>query len=68
MCIGAGRIYAILYGGCGILNKFMNPHQVEMNMNYELLYKELLFAVVKMASFSGCVNFISFSLESWGDG
>lgn len=46
----------------------MNPHQVEMNMNYELLYKELLFAVVKMASFSGCVNFISFSLESWGDG
>lgn len=33
----------------------MSSHQVEMNVSYELLYKALLFAVVKTVSFPACV-------------
>lgn len=34
---------------------------------HELLFKALLFAVVKMASFPGCLTFIPQNLGSWGE-
>lgn len=45
----------------------MSPRQVEKHMSYELLFKALLFAVVKMASFPSFMSFIPYNLESWGD-
>lgn len=45
----------------------MSPHQVEKHMSYEILFKALLFAVVKMASFPSCMTFIPHNLGSWGE-
>lgn len=45
----------------------MSPHQVEKHVSYELLFKALLFAVVKMASFPGCMTFIPHNPGSWGE-
>lgn len=44
----------------------MSLHQVEKHMSYEILFKALLFAVVKMASFPGCMTFIPQNLGNWG--
>lgn len=67
VCRGAGRMYTILQGGSCVLKKFVSPYKVEKQISYELLFKVLLFAVVKMTSCHSCMSFRPYNLESRGD-